>query len=119
MSKTQSANRQDTKLRCPVCSQRLETTTTVRDAAGAARTLSALPGELTECEQCGSVFEYGGRPGELKVTRARPERVIAFRELARDKADHTSFQKMVAYVAKYRMTPRASELARFRYSCRN
>jgi transcription initiation factor IIE alpha subunit len=116
--KKQPATSDRTKLRCPVCGNRLETTTTIRDGSGTARIISSRPDELTECEKCESMLEYSGRPGELRVMTARPERASAFRELARDEADHASFQKMVAYVVKYRMRPHASGMARFHFSCR-
>jgi hypothetical protein len=80
--------------------------------------MSARPGELTECDGCESMLEYSGGPDVLKVMPARPERAKAYRDLERDKDDHASFQKMVAYVVKYRMKPRSIEIAHFRYSCR-
>ena len=117
--KKQPATSDRTTLCCPVCGNPLETTTTIRDGSGTAQIISSRPGELTECEKCESMLEYSGRPGELRVMTARPERASAFRELAQDEAGHASFQQMVAYVVKYRMTARDSEFPRFRCSCRN
>lgn len=107
-------------LRCPVCKAQVKTTTSVPTRSGATRTLSSKPGELTECSHCKSMLEYGGLRSNLSVQRAKPERVRAFQELARETPDDMSLAELVDYVKKFRTTPSISSvpvngIIRFRF----
>jgi hypothetical protein len=98
----------DTKqknLRCPKCGNPIETETFLRTRFGAIRSMSAAPGELTRCEHCPLMLEYGGRPGALTVQRARPERVRAFQERERERPAQLELPALVDYVVKFRTMP--------------
>jgi hypothetical protein len=92
-------------LRCLVCGRRIETQTIVKTRSGARRSLSAAPGELTQCD-CRTWLEYGGSPGDLHVKCALPERVQAFRELERERPHHSEVPAILEYVRKHRTMPR-------------
>jgi hypothetical protein len=113
-------NQKEPKLRCPACSYRLEAKTIVRTCSGASRTLSAAPGELTQCPHCKSMLEYGEQHGSLTVERARPQRVRAFEELERETPGALRLPELIAYVKRFRTMPPKSPAPqdgtiRFRY----
>jgi hypothetical protein len=91
-------------LRCPACGSRVETQTVVQNS-GVREILCATPEELTQCEHCPEMLEYGGRPGALTLQRARPERVQAFRELERERPNHIELPALLEYVSRYRTMP--------------
>lgn len=119
MNKKRAGQTKQSELPCPVCGERVATTTVCRDGSGAMRTLSSRPGELTTCEPCGRLLEYGGRIGALTLKRAPRDRVRAFRELERDTVEEPRFPELVAYVIKFRIMPPSSGTMRLRYFCRS
>ena len=106
MRNKQKQESRSKRLRCPACTGPIESSTIVRTRSGAKGVLSAAPGELTECEHCHAMLEYGGRPGELTLYRARPNRVQAFRALEKERANALELPALVAYVMRYRTMPR-------------
>jgi hypothetical protein len=93
-----------TKVYCPSCGRSVETETIVRTGPGAARTLSAAPGEMTLCA-CRKMLVYGGKPGKLTVKLALPDRIHAFRKLEREGPAHLQLSSVVEYVRKFRSMP--------------
>src|SRR5579863_7042888 len=106
MRNTQKQESGSNNLRCTVCTSPIESSTTVATRSGAKRVLSAVPGELTECERCHAMLEYGGRPGALTLHRARPDRVQSLRELEKEGPNEPGLPALVAYVMRYRTMPR-------------
>ena len=107
MSKKQpNMQRKEGGLRCPVCRRFINYIPEIRGFGLAWEdVMLPKPGDLTACDHCGAMLEFGGVPTSLTLRPARQERIDAFNELGREAAPEPSFPTLVEYVRKYTRMP--------------
>jgi hypothetical protein len=122
MSKRKKRNsdlgRRGSRLRCPICHQRLGFNTHRQGLADRINSsLSPLPGDLTQCDHCLTMLEYGGELISLTLHQASRKRVEEFNKLSRDGYRQPRISELINYVNKYRQMPkRSSDLFRSQIS---
>jgi len=99
-----SAREKETQLRCPVCSMLTRCSADDKQSAFGI-TYHSEPGQLTECDQCMTMLEYGGRIGALTLRPASASRVLSFNKLSEEDHWNPSVQELVEYARKYRQMP--------------
>jgi hypothetical protein len=104
MKKPFSRRSKEGKLRCPACHEFMAYIAEGGAFGQKSEVALSQPGELTECEHCGTMLEFSGDdPASPVVRRARPERVRWFNRLAQE--EELSIPELIAYVRKYRLMP--------------
>ncbi len=64
------------------------------------------PGDLTQCDHCLAMLEYGGELKSLTLQPAPRKRVESFNELSRVDYREPSLPELIEYVKKHRQMPR-------------
>lgn len=93
-------------LRCPVCRKPINDPADFR-RLGLKKEYRLLPqpGDLTECDHCRAILEYGGDPASLTLQLAPKKRLELLNAISRQGPHDLSFPKLIAYVMRYRQMP--------------
>src|SRR5260370_14408888 len=103
MYKNRNMLNRERRLRCPACHSFIDHEPNLRGLGLRPEDiLSPQPGDVTECDKCRTMLEYGGNPGCLTLSFASQQRIDAFRRLSREGGRQLKLSKLVEYVMKYR-----------------
>jgi hypothetical protein len=108
MYKNRNMLNRERTLRCPACHSFIDHVPNTRGLGLRPEDiLLPQPGDVTECDKCRTMLEYGGNPGCLTLSFARRQRIDAFHRLSRESGRKPKLSKLVEYVMKYRQMPGA------------
>ena len=106
MKKNRHFTNKQEKLRCPVCRECITHISNPRNRHEPMHSpLRSRPGDLTECDRCSSVLEYGGSFDALTISLAPRHRTECFKKaMAKDYYWRPTIPQLIEYVrANHRM----------------
>jgi hypothetical protein len=104
--KNRNVRKKELKPRCPECHKPIGFVAD-RLTVGLDRACPLLPGpgDLTQCDHCLAMLEYGGDPTSLTLKLAPRERVELLNNLTREGLREPSVPELIDYVRRYRRMP--------------
>jgi hypothetical protein len=104
------------RLLCPVCGEKVDHAVTMLSSVqGEELYFVPEPGELTECDHCLAMLEYGGTRSALALHVAPRQRVKQFHKFTREGSREPSLPELLEYVKRFRRMPeRSSHACRLR-----
>jgi hypothetical protein len=97
----------ENSLRCPRCGQKVDHTVAIQSSAREGELcFMPEPGQVTECEHCLTMLEYGGICDALTLRVAPRERVEQFHKLTREGFSETGIPELLEYVRRFLQPPK-------------